>query len=278
VSSRPVTVTVVPAGWLVFSSNRNGSDALYAINTDGSGVRLITTGPGGSRQPSMRADGALAFVTEESGTGPRIQLQSPGSQLSLELAAGRDPAWSPTGDRLALARGADGVSQVFIAQGVDWHATAVTSESVYAGQPAWSPDGTKLAYVAEREGNLDIWVKDLLDGSSLRLTEDPATDWAPAWSPDGDRLAFVSDRSGHHQIYLMRVEVGALPEQVTDFPLGAEAPEWSPDGYWLALVAYTGAGFGINAREIFLVRTDGREVVRLTTNLYDDTHPAWGRP
>ena len=65
---------------------------------------------------------------------------------------------------------------------------------------------------------------------------------------------------------------------MTSFPLGAEAPAWSPGGYWLGVVAYTGAGFGINAREIYLVRTDGREVVPLTANRFDDSHPVWGKP
>jgi Tol biopolymer transport system component len=121
------------------------------MNTDGTGTRLLTTGPDGAHEPALRTDGALAYVYEETATGPHIRWRLPGSEVAHGLRAGRDPAWSPTGDRLTFAGGVYGVSQVFVAQGTDWSATAVTAEAAYAGQPAWSPNGTRLAYAAERE-------------------------------------------------------------------------------------------------------------------------------
>jgi Tol biopolymer transport system component len=70
---------------------------------------------------------------------------------------------------------------------------------------------------------------------------------------------------------------GADVRLLTDFSRGAEAPAWSPDGYWLAFVAYTGEGEGVNARELYLMRSNGQELVRLTRNSFDDTQPDWGR-
>jgi Tol biopolymer transport system component len=54
-----------------------------------------------------------------------------------------------------------------------------------------------------------------------------------------------------------------------------ELPSWSPDGYWLAFVAYSGEGTGVNAREIYLMRADGQDQVRLTRNDFDDSEPDW---
>ena len=312
-ASAPVTVTVVPRGRLIFASNREGAYALYAMNTDGSGLERLTAGPGTAQQPApLSTFGGLAYVAETASGGSLIRLRDagPGSWAGgseRDLVAGWDPAWLPpapgsavadvgeaTTAWLAYTASVDGLSQVFVLEVPGGEPQAVTGGSAatggsevveYAGQPAWSPalagQGPRLAYVVERERNSDIWVMPLsLDGpaeggEAQRLTDDPATDWAPAWSPDGTRLAFVSDRGGSHQVYVVRADGGPGLEQLTDLGQGAEAPAWSPDGFWLAVVAYTGEGAGVERREIYLVRVDGRGAVRLTHNAFDDTDVTW---
>jgi TolB protein len=273
-ASVTVTVTIVPTGDLFFSSNRGGSYAIYAMQSDGRSAIRRTTGPSAARQPAVRGNGTLAFVAElEPGQKTIRQIDREGQEM--ELLAGREPAWSSDGRYLAYTTSQEGVSQVSSADMEEGALSIVTQEQTYAGQGAWAPGGERLAYVAEREGNWDIWVA-LSDGSQpLRLTQDPAMDWAPAWAPDGSQIAFVSDRSGRHQIYVMNAD-GSGVRALTDFAQGAESPAWSPDGFWLAFVAYTGSGAGINAREIYLMQADGRNQVRLTHNLADDTEPVWG--
>ena len=276
-SSAQITVTVVPAGRLVFSSNRNGVDAVYEMTTDGSAVRLLTAGPGACRQPAIGLAGSLVFVAEEKGALARLRYKAGEDASVVDLFAGRDPAWSWDGQSLVFARSVGGVTQVFVARTADWSARQLTTESIYAGQPTCSPDGARVAYVAERGGNLDIWAADTARGESVSFASSAMMDWAPAWSPDGTSLAFASNRSGQAQVYVMPARPGADAQQLTDMPLGAESPAWSPDGYWLAVVGYTGDGAGVNAREIFLLSADGGDMVRLTTNSYDDMHPIWTR-
>ena len=273
-TSAPITVTVVPSGTLAFTSNREGPYAVYTMSSDGRRLTRLTAGPGDTRQPAWGTADSLAFVVDPE-HGPSLIRQSSVSGLeTMDLTAGRDPAWAADGARLAYASAVEGVSQVLVSAEGDSSPEQVTEEEIYAGQPTWSPDGTLLAYVADRDDNWDLWTV-APDGSEpQRLTTDPAMDWAPAWSPDGRYLAFVSNRGGSHQIHMMPAGGGSAT-QLTSLPQGTESPTWSPDGLWLAFVAYTGDGVGVSAREIYLMRASGQDQVRLTFNAFDDSAPQW---
>ena len=272
--SAPVVVTVVLSGRLVFASNREGSYAIYSIQTDGLGLARMMPGSGPARQPAQRVDGALAWVGTGEGDQDLIRFVTTmtGTTGVADLFAGRHPAWAPDGSRLAYVAAVAEVNQVFVADPIT--SSQVTREETYAGQPAWAPDGMRLAYVAKRDGNEDIWVAGLDGSQPQRLTDDLHQDWAPAWSPDGSQIAFVSNRGGTHQIYLMKPD-GSDVRALTGMTQGAESPCWSPNGNWLAFVAYTGHGIGKDARELYLVRADGQEPVRLTYDSFDDTDPDW---
>jgi dipeptidyl aminopeptidase/acylaminoacyl peptidase len=69
------------------------------------------------------------------------------------------------------------------------------------------------------------------DGSTAPrplTTKENATQ--PAWSPDGRLLAFVRNTDGKPQVFLLNLEGGGEPQQLTHFRYGASSPKWSPDG------------------------------------------------
>ena len=273
-ASTPVVVTVVLSGQLVFASNREGGYAIYTIQTDGRDLARLISSSGPARQPAQRVDGALAWVAKGASGQDFLRYVAEVADTAeiADLFAGKDPAWAPDGTRLAYAATVSEVTQVFAADAMT--STQVTREEAYAGQPTWAPEGARLAYVAERDRNWDIWAADLKGGDPQRLTDDLGRDWAPAWSPDGSQIAFVSNRRGSYQIYIMKAD-GTGVRLLTELTQGAESPCWSPDGHWLAFVAYTGDGTGVNARELYLMRADGRDQVRLTYDSFDDTEPDW---
>ncbi len=127
--------------------------------------------------------------------------------------------------------------------------------------PAVSPDGCWVAYVVggwrrkqDREYS-DLWIT-CTDGKSPphRLTRGDDRDTAPAWSSDGRYLAFLSartdepdrredlgdgggareksddDRDPTDQIWLLDLQLGGEPRQLTRRPEGVCEFDWSPDG------------------------------------------------
>jgi Tol biopolymer transport system component len=102
--------------------------------------------------------------------------------------------------------------------------------------PHISPDGKKIAFVVtesflqEGKTNSEVYIMNT-EGKEIRnLSYDPASDSHPRWSPDGTQLLFVSTRNNGPQVWLMRAEADAKPQQLTGFAPGVSDPEWSPDG------------------------------------------------
>jgi TolB protein len=60
-------------------------------------------------------------------------------------------------------------------------------------------------------------------------------------------------------------------KQITTMDRFSYDPAWSPGGEWIAFVSTEGGN-----DEIFLIRPDGSDLRRLTTNTWEwDKHPTW---
>jgi TolB protein len=296
-------VVVPPRGRLLFSSNREGKPgptasapgsrqdqtgyALYAITATTRETTLFNPAKTEDRQPNVASARIVAFASNRSGawhilTRPLNSAEV--ADLTPDLVSAQRPVWSADGQRLAFEVTISDTTSIFVSDARGRNRVQVTHGDGYDGQASFSPTGARLAFAGQRGGQWDIYAVDI-DGSNLvRLTSDTAQDWQPAWSPEGSRIAFASNRSGISQIYVMPASDAQRGEAVrlTNFPGGAEQPAWSPDGNWLAFVAYTGEAEGVNRREIYLLYApkdqapaEGRGLIRLTQNSFDDTEPTW---
>lgn len=107
--------------------------------------------------------------------------------------------------------------------------------------------------------------------SMLRLTNSAWDDISPALSPDGSKLAFSSRRNGYQNIYVLDLQTGrTLP--VTDSNAYADAPSWSPEGNRLVFQSYLDGNFELNIADL---SKNPVQVMRITTNDFDDYDPAW---
>ena len=137
--------------------------------------------------------------------------------------------------------------------------------------PEPGPGVERIAFTSDRDGDFDIYVMNV-DGTEVeQLTDDPGRDVEPDWSPDGSRIVFASDRGNDPEftdIWVMNADGSGLT-QLTDTTLDFE-PAWSPDGSRIAFSSERDGNL-----EIYVMDTDGGNVMRLTNNDDLDISPAW---
>ena len=225
---------------------------VYSMHPDGTAVRDLTwTVRSEPFSPTSRAktapDGHLISYIGQCG-----KEEKPGADLCVMSRNGQDErivatsgltvvdsrhgaTWSPDGKRLAFTRAApsstadDKATSVHVI-GVD--GTGETTLVEHAHAPAWSPDGSRIAVVSDREGTNKIFLVDPDGGGFVRLTDGPK-DEDPDWAPDGSRIVFDSERAGKPLLH------NADEDPTLSLPVG------------------------IGGRDIYTVRADGGDVVRL---------------
>jgi Tol biopolymer transport system component len=181
---------------LAFAGAPAGTDHVYVVHADGSGLRKLTNGgediepvwsPDGSQIAFVRGvKNAAVYVTSADGSGER-KLAEGGGLL------GR-PLWSPDGSKIAFT-GNRGGAYVINADGSDQRSLSDGDSLV------WSPDGSKIAFTGSRGG---VYVMNA-DGSRQHKL---ANGFGPVWSPDGRKIAFQrgSQFSPSNGIYVISAD------------------------------------------------------------------------
>lgn len=253
--------------WIVFTSTRNSPEPqLYRKSVDGTVATQLTKGPYSHIQPAVSPDGReIAFAGNDAGTwdvwitpaagGPRENFTS--TQDLDEM----HPAWGPSGEALCYNSLSRREGEWWICAktrrggGVSWITTGLL--------PHWSPGGDKIVFQrASTRGRrlFSIWTVDvtvgadgLVEGSSETQIVKGA-DWAavdPVFSPDGGRIVFAT--------------VSYSPEARWSSSRRSRREKAAPAAL-------------SRGDDIWCVRLDGGDLIRLTWTPEPEWSPSWGAP
>lgn len=172
-----------PLGWspdgmkILFTSNRDGDNDLWA----------------------MYADGSQAYQI----------MNTPDHEIF--------GAWSPDGETIAFSRTDGGFADIWLIDSDGTNERRLTTTpGIDTMAPAWSPDGTKLAYVAGTHPNYQIWIMGSDGSNPAPLASAPGTgNYNPQWAPDGSRIGFMSDRDGDMELWMVNPD-GTNVMRLTD--------------------------------------------------------------
>ena len=204
-------------------------------------------------------------------------------RLTTNSVPDTDPAYSPDGKKIAFTRAND--IWVMNADGSD--PKAITGPEGPDSQAAWSRDGSQIVYVSNQNTpgggttGFELWVRNA-DGSgeARRLTETPnnVSSRAPAWSPTADQIAYESNADGTFEIYTIdagATEAFGTRRSANELGQHHQNPSWSPDGARIAFERGAGTMVDEPTKEIWTMRADGSDPVRLTNNSLYDVQPAY---
>ncbi|QXD13969.1 prolyl oligopeptidase family serine peptidase [Rhodocaloribacter litoris] len=190
---------------------------------------------------------------------------------------------APVGARVAWVFNAEGVRNLWVADGPDFRGRPVTSYAEDDGQPlgdlVFTPEGERIIYVRGGDPNRqgehpnpaghpdgakqEIWIVPVAGGAPQRLAEGQA----PAVSPDGRTLAFL--RRG--EVWSVALDHGEPePKQLFESRGRARQLRWSPDGARLAFVSDRGDHAFIGVYE-----PATRRLRYLDPSLDQDMDPVW---
>jgi len=251
---------------IAFSSNRDGRDEIYVMNSDGSGEpQRLTVNSVEDVAPSWSPDGRRILFDHVFVQGEESDIyvmDADGSnQINLTRTPGYDSraSFSPDGRRIAFSsnRGSSARQNfdIYVMDRDGNNVIRLTHDPGFENDPVWSPDGTRIAFTRVTEsGSFEIFVMDADGKNVVNLTNSPALDNMPAWSPDGRRIAFSSDRDMSNRsteeaqiinangsrlrvvrkalvtqdIYVMNAD-GSNPERLTDDEAADGDASWMPD-------------------------------------------------
>ncbi|MCP5096858.1 MAG: hypothetical protein GY943_15010, partial [Chloroflexi bacterium] len=178
---------------MALMSDQDGSEQLFVVGSDGTGVERFTFNEDRADDPAWSSLGEIAYegvINSRTSIYIKPELNA---RTAVEIALGDStatPAWSPDGTQLAFEVRAGDEWQIWIADRDGANPRQITTEGDINQRPAWSPDGQQLVFYSnlDNPSGFDIWTLDLESDNLERITNggdciNPA--WGEVALPEG---------------------------------------------------------------------------------------------
>lgn len=263
---------------IAFDSDRDGVRQIYIMNTDGTGLKKITTGPAENMCPSLSSDGRKivfeskrdgnyeVYIMNSDGTNQKRLTNTPEDEYSQEF--------SPDGSKIYFIRYFNTRSEIWVMNPDGTNPLRLTNNQAHDERPRLSPDGKTILFMSDRSSQYEVWLMDP-DGSNQRKFGNlTGMNVFAAWSPDGSRIVYshyTGNAPALGNLYLINSD-GTGNTPLTNGAGVSEDPCWSPDGRKIVFQTSRDGNF-----EIYTINADGTGEKRLTSSPTWDGWPCWGR-
>ena len=260
---------------------------IFVMGATGESAKRLTTF---GSNPAWSPDGQrIVFSSEEVGTpyntlgtGTLWTVRVSGGepqQLDPRGPAGAyQPAWSPSGTRIAFWSTIGGQRDLETISSTGGARVKVTNDAALDWAPVWSPDGKFLYFASDRGGAMGIWRIGVDEGSGRATgAPEPVASGVdvgmdlPHLSKDGTSLVFRAKIESVNPAAIAFDPTTGRAGSVTliQHRTGILAPsDVSPDGKWLALVNVPD-----RQQDLFIMHPDGSALTRLTDDEARDWFP-----
>jgi serine/threonine protein kinase len=284
-----------PSGDLIAFRSERDAGGIFIMGATGENVRRLTDF---GFNPAWSPDGKQIAVNSETVSHPfarvgyadlwavdtatgQKRLLISGEERAVHGGGDASQAsWSPHGHRIAYwgLRGETGWRDIWTIPAAGGGAPVeVTHDVATDWNPVWSPDGRFLYFGSDRGGTLNLW-RVPIDEKTGKTLGPPEPALLPAtytghysFATDGRHLAYRTQEATGN---LLRIGFDSRTEKLTSAPTKVLQTSMvllnvdvSPDGEWIAFRP----GFG--QEDIFLVRSNGAGLRRMTDDVYRDRGP-----